>query len=130
MPSFDSLGRDQQVAGQGQLEPTGQREALDRGDQRLAGTLGQELVEPLGHPFGEERLEVHPGAEAATGAGQHAGGEPVVAVELVDGGEQALAELGVDRVPLVGTVERDQQHPSSWFGQDDIAHVPHDDASE
>ena len=121
---LDALRRDQEVARERQLEPAGEGEALDRGDQRFAGPLGEELVESLGHPLGEERLEVHPGAEAASGAGQHAGGEPVVAVELVHGGEQALAELGVDRVPLVGTVERDQQHPPPGFGQDDIGHVP------
>ena len=41
---LDVLGDHEEVAGQRQLEPAGQREALDGGDHRLAGAVLEELA--------------------------------------------------------------------------------------
>jgi hypothetical protein len=104
-------------AGECDLESAGERESLDRGDQGLPRTVAQELVEALRWPACGERLEVHPRAETAAGAGEHPRGETVVAVELLDGGDQTPREVGVDRVHRLWPVERDQQHPPTSLGQ-------------
>ena len=76
MPSFAPRGRDDQVAGQRDLEAAGDREALDRGDQRLArgalGDAGEAAVADPGALAGDEGLEVHARAEARPGAREDA----------------------------------------------------------
>ena len=41
---------------------------------------------------GDERLQVHPGAEAVAGAGQDADREAVIGVELVERGGDAVGQ--------------------------------------
>ena len=85
------LGRDEEVAGEGQLEPAGDRDAVDGADHRrvhvregaaggarLAG--GRGLAE--GVAAGGELLEVDPGAERGVGAGEDDRGDVVALVEL------------------------------------------------
>ena len=76
--------------------PPATREALDRGDQRLArGALGDAGEAAVAEPRRlalDERAEVHAGAEEAARAGEHADRQAVVAVELVERAGDALGD--------------------------------------
>ena len=84
---------DDQVADERDLEAAGDGEALDRRDQRLRGGAlrdpGEAAVPDVRALAGDERLQVHAGAERAAGAGEHADPQLVVAVELVERGGHA-----------------------------------------
>ena len=59
-----------------------------------------------------ERLEVHAGAEALSGTGYDTGREPRITVELLHGGPQALGQGPVDGVHGLGSIQRDDHHPT------------------
>ena len=75
-------------------------------------------VSRVGTLAGHERLEIHAGAEALAGPGEHAERQPGVGVELVQRGGDPLGDRGVDRVALVGPVDRDHEDPVAALGQD------------
>src|SRR5215218_152557 len=112
---------DDQVTRQCDLEPAGDGEALDRGDQRLVGRALRDAGEapPLDvwALAAHERLEVHAGAEALARAGDHADLELPVAIELLERRRDALRKRGVYRVARVGSVEGDQQHAPAALGE-------------
>ena len=123
MPSLAPARRDDQVAGERDLQAAGDGEALDRGDQRLArrraATIPAKPRSPTPRALArDERLEVHPGAEALARAGEDADAQLVVAVELVERRGDALGERAVDRVARVGAVERDEQDAVAALGED------------
>ena len=68
----------------------------------------------------DERAEVHARGEEAAGAGEHADGQAVVAVELIERAGDALGERGVDGVAHLGPVERDQQDVAASLGEDGL----------
>ena len=115
---------DDQVAGQRDLEPAGDREALDRGDERLARRALDDAREAaVADPralAGDEGLEVHAGAEARARAGEDADREVAVGVELVERRGDPLGQRQVDRVARLGAVERDEQHAVAALGEDGL----------
>ena len=129
IPRRAPASRDDQIARQRDLQPARHRKPLDRGDQGLArGTLGdarKASVARVGPLARDERLEVHAGAEALAGAGEHADGQPRVVVELVERVGDSLRDGCVDRVALIGAVDRDQEDPVPTLGQDGfvVAHA-------
>ena len=121
MPKLGAPGGDDQIAGERDLHAAGDREALDRGDQRLErcalGDAGEAAVAEPGRLALDERAQVHARAEEAAGAGEHADRQGVVAVELVQRARDALGDGGVDGVANLGTVDRDQQDVPAPLGE-------------
>ena len=121
---FGALGSDDQIAGERDLEATGEREALDRGDQRLTrGALGDAREAAVAVPGGlalDERAEIHARAEEAAGAGEHAHRQAVVGVELLERVADAFGERRVDGVSHLGPVERDQEDVAAPLGEDGL----------
>ena len=67
------VGRDQEVAGESELEPAGHRGAIDRPDER-SGEVWQDVLARANSkpaPRLREFVQVKPGAEGRIGAGQH-----------------------------------------------------------
>jgi hypothetical protein len=114
--------RDDEVAGQRHLEAARHREALDRRDDRLARRLaddaGEAALAQRHRLAGDERLEVHAGAEPLAGAGDDRDRHVVRAVEVVQGVRDALGHRPVDRVAGIGAVDRDQQDAVAALRQD------------
>ena len=113
------LGGDPDVARQRQLEPAGQRPAVDGGDRRLGDPV-QAAREPaeagrdvVAHParrrlLDDRRdvgLEVGAGAEGVAGAGEDRDVDRVVVAEVLPGRPEQLVQLGVDRVLGLGPVD-------------------------
>ena len=121
MPSLAPARRDDQVAGERDLEAAGDGEALDRGDDRLArralDDAGEAAALDVRALALDEGLQVHAGAEALAGAGEDRHLQVVVGVEAVERGGDAGGQRGVDRVARVGTVERDQEHAAVGLGE-------------
>ena len=118
-PEHGRLAGHDEVGQDGQLAPSGQREALDGGDDghRAAQHAQSRLLEDdvLGTPglVGHlvALLEVAPRAERAVpGAREDHGSHVAVPREAVEAGEQVLAHRGVHRIHLVGAVERHRHH--------------------
>ena len=117
------LGGDAQVAPDRQLEPAGDRVALDRGDHRLAEQHPRRPDRPVavgldpaarGAARLAHRLEVGAGAELAARAGQHRDGQRVVGVEAPERVGQRVRGRAVDRVRHLGPVDRhDATGPST-----------------
>src|SRR5207248_3747199 len=114
--------RDDEVAGEDDLETERDGEALDGRDQRLVGW-------PLHDPAGaaaldvralatHERLEVHARAERPAGAGEDARPQLGVAVELVQRGGDRLRGGQVHRVAGLGAVEGDHQDAVAALRED------------
>ena len=121
--------RDDQVAGERDLEAAGDREALDRRDDRLLRRPLRDAREAaalrVGPLAGHERLQVHPGAERAAGAREDRHAQVVVAVEAVQRGGHALGHRRVDGVAGLGAVERDLEDAVARLGEDGLAaHAP------
>ena len=76
-------------------------------------------VRPLA---GHERLQVHPRAERAAGAGEDADAQGVLAVEPVERRRDALGDREVDGVARLRPVERDDQDVAVGLGADGRAH--------
>src|SRR5688500_13961905 len=91
-----ALRRHQQVARTRDLQYTGARKTLDRGDERTARAVDDEVAESSGRAVGQERLEIHARAEPAPGSREHADTESVVGVEAFDGLDESDGECGVD----------------------------------
>jgi hypothetical protein len=115
------LGRDADVAAEGQLEPPGEAVAVDRGDHRLRD------LEPLAEPVLDLRppqlvdapgvraavhlLEIGAGAERLVArAGDDRDAERVVAVELLEPTAQLAGRRQVECVHGLGPVQRDPDH--------------------
>ena len=117
-------GGDDEVAGQRDLEPAGDGEALDRRDERLArGALGDAREPAVAHPralAAHEGLEIHAGAEARAGAGDDADRKVALGVELVERRRHPFGQRQVDRVARVRAVERDEQHAVAALGEDGL----------
>jgi hypothetical protein len=100
-----------QVRGQRQLGAAGQREPLDRRDQRLDRRL---LVEAHAAAFDNdvltagEGLEVQARAKRAAGAGQHPERQTRVVVQLVHRVGESSTHRGGHRVLGFRTVDGDQ----------------------
>ena len=105
------FGRDEEVAPQGQLEPAGDGDAVDRPDDRLADerersallwrpVVVAERLDRRAAP-GAQLLEVEPGAEGGVGPGEDDDVDPVVAVEVTDRAVGALrsSRLSALRAP-------------------------------
>src|SRR5512133_2899919 len=123
-PELGLAGRDDEVAGERDLEPAGHREALDRSDQRLARAAlddaGEAAVADPRALAGDEGLEVHARAEARAGALDDADREVAVGVELVERRRHPFGQRQVDRVARFGTVERDEQDAVAALGEDGL----------
>ena len=119
---FGPLGGDDQIAGKGDLHAPGDGKALDGGDQRLAGgSLGDAGEATVAEPRRlalDERAEVHARAEEAAGTGEHAHGQSVVGVELVQRVGHPGREGCVDRIADLRSVEGDQQDVATPLGED------------
>ena len=115
------LGRtrgDHQVGRQHHLGAARQGVAFDGGDQRLARRPLGEADAAAGnrHYLSRgERLQIHPGTEIATGAGEHRDREVGVVVEFVDRVGQSLADRKVHRVARLGAIDGDDQDPALAF---------------
>ena len=124
MPELGLAGGDDQVTGEGDLQPARDREALDGGDQRLArpalDDAGEAAVADPRALAGHERLEVHPGAEAGAGAGDDAHRQVAVGVELVERLRHPFGHREVDRIARLRAVERDEQHAVAALGEDGL----------
>ena len=100
-----ALRRDEEVAGERDLEPAGHRGTVDRADHRLRG-LGEradQLVGVAGDDVAHlgvvaQALEVDAGAERGIGAGEHDGVDVVARVARRDRLGQRGRERGVQRV--------------------------------
>ena len=125
-PELRVLGGDEHVAGQRDLEPAGDGIALqcrdDRLDRRLLDDARETPAGDRGPLAGEERLEVHAGAERAAGAGDDPGDQRAVVVEAVHRLADRHGGLGVDRVPGLGPVDGDDQDALDDVGEDRVAH--------
>ena len=108
---------------------------------RWSGPGEPKAIVQIAHGMGEHAARYARLAEALTAAGfavyasdhrghgstasaadhgyfaDHDGWDTVVAVELADRGQHTLGEVGVDRVHRLRPVERDQQDPTSSFGE-------------
>ncbi len=98
-----------------ELEPSGHRVALDRGDHRLVeqhprrphgsvAVVGHRVPRAVPH-----RPQVGAGTERPGGAGQHRDGPVVVAREGSEGVGQRDSGGSVDRVAALGPVDRDDR---------------------
>jgi hypothetical protein len=123
------LRRHEEVAGQRQLEPAGDRDAVDRADERLAVRweralllLGQHQVGGVITP-GTQLLEVDPGREGGVGAGEDHHVDLGVGLEAGDGERQLALHLAVERVAGMGPVDRDGGDPVLDVDQHDIGVV-------
>jgi hypothetical protein len=100
--------------------------AADRGDHRLAHAVGDVARAPglardrTGPAVADLReiLHVGPGAEAATGAGDHDRTDLGVVLGLVEQPEVLSLERRVPGVEAVGAVECDQRHRAAALGED------------
>ena len=116
-----------QVAGHRQLEPAGQRVAVDLGDDRLRAWTDRERrrhvaaehVAPAQRGRGLLLGQVVAGAERPTGAGDRDDPDALVGGGVGDRGGQLVAQLRVERVQLVGTVERQPDAPRRRVAQDE-----------
>jgi hypothetical protein len=122
IPRRRAAGGDDEVARQRDLQAARDREALDRGDERLVGRALGEASEAAALDVGalaaDERLEVHAGREVAAGAGEDPHLELGLAVELLQAGRDALGEREVDGVASVGPVQRDDEDAVAALGED------------
>ena len=107
------LRRHQEVAGQRDLEPAGDRGPVDRTDDGLGMGWDRRLGEGDGpraglalHPGGEVG-EVEPGAERGVLAGEDRRVDVVVGLALRQAGADRRDQLAVERVAALGPVERD-----------------------
>ena len=109
-PNRAVLGRDDEVAGEDDLEPAAEGRALDRGDQRLPAPTADDAVLPAAcrHVVAAGR-QVAAGAEDVGAAGQDAGPQLVVVVQLVQGVVERVGHRPVDGVPLRGPLHGDDQ---------------------
>jgi len=93
---------DHQIAGQHRLEATGERETLDRRDQRLHRRCQRDAEQTAAlhrdRLSKHERLQIHPGAERAGGSGQDGNPQVRTGIELVDRSADSERHLAVDGV--------------------------------
>jgi len=108
------LRRHEEVAAQRHLQPAGERRAVDRADDRRAhvgdrgdAALRPEILEVL-QAVALRLLEVHPGAERRIGPGQHHRPHRVVGVGLGQCGVRRPDQVAAQRVPCLGSVQRQQ----------------------
>ncbi|EKU31218.1 hypothetical protein C660_03128 [Alcaligenes sp. HPC1271] len=124
-----AVGRNNQVAGQGNFKTTGQAVAFHSSNQRfgrwtLANT-GKAAVAyiralaSLGKGF-----QIHTGAEGIVGPCQHAYGNAGVGIELIQSLGQRLRGFQVDGIACLGTVQSNQQHLADTFKRDKFTHGP------
>jgi hypothetical protein len=131
-----SLGRHPDVERLEDLDAAGVAVALDGGDdrRRRPEVLEEPLVDeadvgpdPLLELVGcrlardqraDQPVEVGAGREVAAGPGQDGGPDAVVGVDHVPGVAQPAQDLGVERVLLVGTVEREGHDLTVALDQD------------
>src|SRR5690606_24869809 len=109
-----------QVAGQGQAAAGTGGDPVDGGDDRLLQVadaqddgvpgLAQVLADGTVPRLAADGLQVLPGAEGPPGAGDDHGPHLGVASRLLEGGQQVLGHLVVQRVEDLGPVEGDGQH--------------------
>ena len=108
------------------VDADGQRVPLYRGDDRLRRRPVRDAAEaaPAGHRVlpGQEPLEVHPGAEGATGAGNDQRGDIAARVELVDVRRDAARYRLVDRVARLWAVDGDDANAVGHLGQNRFGH--------
>ena len=116
--------RDAQVAPQRELEPARDREAFDRGDDRLREQHARRPHRSVavGHaPVAAavaDRLEVGARAERAAGAGEHRDVVRVVGVEVAERIGEERRGRAVDRVAHLGAVDRDDRDATLVFDVD------------
>jgi len=119
-PEASRPRRDDQVAGQHELEASRECPALDGREQRLPrrgfGDAAETATFEVGGFTVEESLEIHPGRERATGASENRGPQLVVRVQLIGRVSKALGDGPVERVPRVRAIDRDHQHRVATLG--------------
>ena len=111
--------RDEEVAGQGQLQPAGHGRSVDGADDRRPVRHQHAEVRdrvahavPLDRPLlGRQRLQVDAGAERGVGPRQHHAAHVLASVEVGDGGVELALQLGRQRVARLGAVQGDRGHP-------------------
>jgi hypothetical protein len=100
---------------------------LASGDDRLVRRgdrdAGQSAALDHRDVAGQERLEVHPGAEGAARAGQHAHAQPGIGVELVQCRRNPPGERPVRGVARLRPVHRDHQDRLVAFDQHLVGHA-------
>ncbi len=106
------LDRHHEVAGQHDLETTGQGRPIDGGDDRLGEDTGGDAgeatlaVDDAATLAGGERLEVHAGAEGlVAGPGDDDHPAVIIGLEVIHDLGHALADRPVDGVALIGAVD-------------------------
>jgi hypothetical protein len=122
-----AVGGDDEVGHHRQLAPAAEREAVDRGDPRLAGGLDEVRgparehvsgVEP-GCRHGGHLADVGPGGERLFArAGDDRASLGRVAFERGESGDQVLEHGAAERVEGLGPVERDQRDGAALFDED------------
>ena len=126
-----AFGRDEEVAGERELESAGDARAVDRADHRLAhlperGEGRDRRVIGATHEVGRvlpELAQIQSGAERGIGAGE----DHDVDVGVTVGGGQRGPGLALERdaqcVTGLGPVERDGANPVNGVDQHELCHA-------
>ena len=122
-----AVGGDEEVARERELEPSGDRDTVDRADEQLrarreraarreaprrvaAAHVGEALAGG-GRRARPELLQVDARAERGIGPGEDHDVDTVVALARVDRQRQLLAHGAVQRIAGLGSVQRDRRDP-------------------
>ncbi len=126
------IGGDEEVAVERDLEAPRHRDPVHRADQRLGvrqaarrGTRRARLRHTaealaLSHLAGTELLEVDTRRERGIGAGEDHHVDVFVGIATRDRGGQLAPHVAVQRVALIGTVQRDDRDPVGDVDEDDV----------
>jgi AcrR family transcriptional regulator len=113
---------DDEVAGDGHLEPAGHGVSLDGGDERLlrrlAGHAREASVGIAGLHPPTERPQVHAGGEPAARPGQDGHRQPVVGVEPLQRRADGFGGHSVDRVADLRPVDREHEDTLAFLDAD------------
>ena len=114
--------RDDEIAGEDDLQPAAEGGTLDRGDQRFAAAAPDDavLTAALRHVVAAGG-QVTPRTEDVGVAGQDAGPQVLIVVELVEGVVERVGHRPVDGVPLLGPFHRDDQDAAVTTSPDQIS---------
>jgi hypothetical protein len=104
-------GGHHQVAAEHQFQPAAQSEPLDRGDERLSPVPLDEAGDAAaGRRRARALGEISAGTEEPRSAGEHAAPQLRVVRQFIHRRVEARGDLGVDRVPLLLALDRDDEN--------------------
>ena len=103
--------------------PPATREALDGAHERLASALFEKLSQTLRQALRRECLQVHSGAKPSPVPGENADHQRRVLFQSANSAEQPEADLAVDGVHHLGTIQRHQKDTVTDLGEHGVIHL-------